>query len=131
MSLLSRDAILKAKDLPGETVAVPEWGGSVKVRGMTGADRSLWMKQTMQQQGDEFVFNPIGSEILLVALCVVDGEGKPLFTPADVEALGAKSSAALDRIHTVASRLSGTTAEAAETAVKNSEAIQKNGSGSN
>ena len=37
---LSRDDILKAADNEPEEVDVPEWGGSVLVRGMTGLDRA-------------------------------------------------------------------------------------------
>ena len=33
---LNRAAILEAKDIPTETVPVPEWGGDVIVRGLTG-----------------------------------------------------------------------------------------------
>ena len=34
--LLTRDAILAAADIQTETVPVPEWGGEVAVRPLTG-----------------------------------------------------------------------------------------------
>jgi hypothetical protein len=41
-SYLTRDAILQAPDLQGEDVAVPEWGGTVRVRGLSGAQRDAY-----------------------------------------------------------------------------------------
>ncbi len=40
-------------------------------------------------------------------MAICDEEGKPLFTRSDVEKLGQKSAAVLDRLFTVAQRLSG------------------------
>ena len=42
MNILSKDAILAADDLPRETVHVPEWGGDVYVRTMSGTDRDAF-----------------------------------------------------------------------------------------
>ena len=41
-SLLTREAILARDDEQSETVEVPEWDGSVRVRGLTGRERDLW-----------------------------------------------------------------------------------------
>ena len=45
---LSRDDILKAADNEPEEVDVPEWGGSVLVRGMTGRERDAFEVSLMQ-----------------------------------------------------------------------------------
>ena len=37
---LSKDAILAAKDTDVHEVDVPEWGGSILLRSMTGAQRN-------------------------------------------------------------------------------------------
>jgi hypothetical protein len=42
MALLSRDDILNADDLTIETIAVPEWGGEVNVKTLTGAEKDKW-----------------------------------------------------------------------------------------
>ena len=39
MGLLNKDQILEASDLQTFSVSVPEWGGDVQIRSMTGADR--------------------------------------------------------------------------------------------
>src|SRR6516162_5882027 len=86
---LSRDDILKAADNEPEEVDVPEWGGSVLVRGG-------------RRQVD-----PANVRAKLVARCVIDDDGNRLFTDADVAELGGKSAAAVDRVYAVAARLSG------------------------
>lgn len=42
MTVLTREAILSADDLPAETVDVPEWGGKVRIRTMTGSERDAF-----------------------------------------------------------------------------------------
>ena len=42
--MLSRDTILAKNDVKVEEVKVPEWGGSVLVRGMSGDQREAFEK---------------------------------------------------------------------------------------
>lgn len=110
---LSRDDILKADDSAPVEVDVPEWGGSVLVRGMTGKERDEFETAARLQQGRRGEMQPAGPAALvnvrakLVARCVVDDDGNRLFTAADVAALGDKNGAAVDRVFQVAARLSG------------------------
>jgi hypothetical protein len=100
MTYLSKDAILKAEDLDTEDVEVPEWGGSVRVRGMTAAERDKF-EQIMSGE------NVANIRANLVARTVVDENGERLFTDADIGELGKKSAQALDRVFDASSRLSG------------------------
>ena len=102
---LSRDDILKADDLATEEVAVPEWGGSVLVRGMTGRERDEFEMSSVDQRDGRV--NLANTRAKIVIRCVVDEDGKRLFDASDIDLLGAKSGAALDRVFAVASRLSG------------------------
>lgn len=99
--MLTRDQILAAEDLKRETVDVPEWGGSVIVRTMTGTDRDAF-DASIVTGGKADLRN---MRAKLAAACIVDENGTRLFSVVDVEALGAKSSGALDRIVRVAQRL--------------------------
>jgi len=105
--LLSREAILAANDLPTEDVEVPEWGGAVRVRTLTGAQRDAFEAEIVTTNGRKVERNTYNIRAKLVAAAVVGEDGKLLFSRADVEALGAKSAAALDRVFDAASRLSG------------------------
>jgi hypothetical protein len=116
--ILSRDAILAAQDLKREEVAVPEWGGSVLVRTMTGAERAAW-EQSLANGGKIDVSNV---RARLVAACTIDESGALLFSAADAQALGAKSGSALERVAKVAQRLNAITEEALEEARGNSSA---------
>lgn len=107
MALLSRDAILQAQDLPTERVEVPEWGGEVIVRGLTAAERDQFEQSIVEARGKDTRVNLRNIRAKLVALCVVDEEGKRLFKDEDAELLGRKSAVALNRIFEVAQRLSG------------------------
>ena len=107
MALLNREAILQAQDLPTERVPVPEWGGEVIVRGLTGAERDRFEQSIVETRGKDTRVNLRNIRAKLVTLCVVDEEGKRLFKDDDVELLGRKSAVALNRIFEVAQRLSG------------------------
>jgi hypothetical protein len=122
MGLLNRESILRAKDLVSELVAVPEWGGDVRVRGLMGWERddyesSCFPVDDKGRRRENFA----NMRARLVVLCVVDDEGRPLFQRSDVGDLATKSAAALDRLYTVASRLSGLSAKDMEDLEKNSE----------
>jgi len=114
MAVLTKDAILQADDLPRELVSVPEWGGDVYVRTMTGTERDAW--ELGITEGDR---SNIRASF---AACVCCGDdGALLFALADVVALGAKSSAALDRIFAVGRTLNGLSDDDVDALEKNSD----------
>lgn len=100
--MLTRDAILSADDLKRETVEVAEWGGSVCVRALSGSERDQFELAMYNAKG-----NASNVRASLAARTICDKEGKRLFTDADVEVLGRKSGAALERVFNTARRLSG------------------------
>jgi hypothetical protein len=117
MTMNLRDQILQAKDLPRESVNVPEWGNiTVHVQTMTGTARDAF-EQSCMKDGKRCIDN-VRAKLLVNTL--VDENGKAIFTQADVEALGAKSSKALDRLVVVAQRLNGVTDADVKELAKNS-----------
>lgn len=119
MAYLTREQILECVDLQYEDVAVPEWGGTVRVRGLTGAERDAFESSFVQQQGTKTTFDMQNMRAKLVAMAVVDENGERLFSDRDVAALGRKSGAALQRVFEVAQRLSGLTDEDIDELEKN------------
>ena len=103
--LLSRDDILAAPDIVRETVEVPEWGGSVIVQGMDVARRVVYSEYMFSADGERKRPSLMGDPAL-VALCVVDEAGVPLFTLSQIEELAQKSPIAVRRVAEVAVRLS-------------------------
>ena len=104
--ILTKDAILKADDLKKELVSVPEWGGDVYVRGMSGVDRDRFEILLLQTSKDK-KFTTENFRAKLASMSICDERGKLLFTEKDVLELANKSASALQRIFVVAQRLSG------------------------
>lgn len=108
MPVLTRDQILAATDLKRELVSVPEWGGEVLVKALTGRERDAFEASIVgERKGKSVRMNMDNVRARFVAACVVDDRGQPLFYPSDVDLLGEKSAAALQRVYDVGARLSG------------------------
>lgn len=123
---LTKETILAADDLPRQEVLVPEWGGSVWVRTMTAGERDAWELSGMK--GDTFRRENIRARLAVVT--VTDEQGALLFGETDIDALGKKSAAALDRVMGVAMKLNGLSKDDVEDLVGNSEPGQSDGSSS-
>jgi hypothetical protein len=118
MNILTKDAILNADDLQTETVSVPEWGGEVIVKTLTGMERDEFENSIL---GDTEKPDITNVRAKAVALSVVDQSGDRLFSPEDVLKLGKKNGRALDRIFAVVQRLNGLRKKDMEELIKNSE----------
>lgn len=114
MSILTRKQILEADDRTKVIVKVPEWGGEVIISSMSGKMRDAW-EQSLSKS--DFSLDNMRARFL--AAVAIDEKGEPLFTMADVEALGKKSGAALNRCTVAAQKLNGMTNEDLEDIVKN------------
>lgn len=132
MSFLTRDMILGADDLHRELVTVPEWGGDVYVRMLTGGERELFEQWALAYRDDTPTRTPTPRNLRarLAVLTVCDAQGHNLFTLADVEALAAKASAPLERVFDVAWRLNRLAAGEVETLLGESTASLNGASGS-
>lgn len=115
--MLTRDQILSVSDSRRIEVQVPEWGGSVFVRSITAAERDAF--ESEQWDPDEKRMDFTNQRARYCALCVCDDRGSRLFTSDDAIALGAKSSAALDRVYNAAVKLNRADAESAVESEKN------------
>lgn len=103
---LTADDILAADDRLFEDVPVPEWGGVVRVRGLSGTERDKFEASLLDRQGRPRTHN---ARAKLAQLCMVSESGQLLFSEEQVAALGRKSAAALGRVFDVAQKLSGLT----------------------
>ena len=130
MGYLSKAQILNADDVEIRDVAVPEWGGDVRVKALTGRERDALEKTMLDgKPGKAPQVNLSNFRAKLCAASMVDENGARLFSERDVEQLGAKSSKALARVFDVASKLSGFTDTDIEELTKNSESGQSDDSG--
>lgn len=121
IKLLSGEEILAALDAKFEDVEVPEWGGHVRIKALTGQERDAFEASTIERRGKSVRQNLQNLRARLVAYCAIDADGNRLFQPYQVELLGQKSAAALDRLFAVAQRLSKLSDEDVEVLVENFE----------
>jgi hypothetical protein len=119
MGMLSRDDILAADDIETEIIDVPEWGGKVMVRSMTGAQRDQWEASMMERRGRRMVPNTFNVRAKLAVWCIVGENGERVFTDADAVKLGAKSAAAINRVYEAAAKMSGITDDDVDELVEN------------
>ena len=118
MTLLTKEQIFKADDVETRDVEVPEWGGTVRVSMMTGSARDSYEAGLYQsRKGDQENFENLRARYL--SYCVVNDDGKLMFTAKDLIKLGTKSAFALDRVFSVASELNGTSEDGMEEVAKN------------
>lgn len=123
MTLLSKTAILTANDLQTEDVEVPEWGGAVRVRSFTGRERDAFESSMVRGDGRDRRVDLTNMRARLVGLTVIDESGQRLFTDEEVDLLGAKSGAALDRVFAIAQKLNGLSGADVEELSKNSSGV--------
>jgi phage-related tail fiber protein len=124
--LLTKSAILDADDLKHEDVDVPQWGGTVRVRTMTGAERDEF-RNSVNAEGGVGVGR---FAVALLAATLIDESGARLFTMDDIDQLAEKSATSIDKPAAMAMRLNGLGGAAVEESVKNSASGQSDDSGS-
>jgi len=116
MEDLTRDAVLAAADVVVEPVDVPEWGGRLYVRSLSGTERAAW------ETASDRAANTARKLALLVQATACDARGNLLFAAADVPNLETRNAKALLRVARAAGRLNGLTADDVEAIAKNCEA---------
>jgi hypothetical protein len=104
---LDRKSILAADDVRKEKFPVPEWGGDVFLRVLTGTDRDRFEESYSEQKMKAFRIR-----FLLLALC--DEAGKRLFGDDESEILGDKSSVVINRLFEAGWKLNAFTQEAVD-----------------
>lgn len=119
--ILTKDDILGLNDLPFEEIEVKEWGGIVRVRGLTSYERDEFESQSFVGEGKTRKFIYANMRARLISKTVCNENGDCLFSDADIEKLGKKSGKVMDRLFAVAQRLSGIGDKDLDDLIKNSE----------
>jgi hypothetical protein len=113
---LDRNQILRAKDLPVESVSIPAWGGDVHLRKLSAAERMRWTgKYEGEVKGERAV--QFICELLVVSIC--DDAGTPIMDAADLAALAEKDWDNLQLLAAAAMKLNGISTDAIKDAKKN------------
>lgn len=127
--LLSKDEIFGMDDIPMEEVVVPEWKNrKVLICGLTAAGKNAYQASLVEIKGTSRKVRMENATAKLLVRTIVNRQRQPIFTETDIERLGSKSASALERLATVANRLSGMDEKENAELVKNSEAAQSDDS---
>lgn len=130
MGLLTREQILQAQDRSYKDVKCPEWGGSVRIQSLSGAERDAFEEAILGQKNRDGSREVVTKNLRakLVAMSAVDKDGNRLFSMDDVMVLGEKNAAPLDRLFSAAQKLSGISKDDVDELTKNSGTGQGAGS---
>ena len=119
MSLTAKE-ILDANDRGElEMVTVPEWGGDVFLRVMSGCDRDSYEASQIKMVGKQLTMDLANKRANLIVRCVCDDKGTRLFSDAQAAGIASKNAQVLDRIYRVALRINALEDDAVEEAAKN------------
>lgn len=89
---LSKSKILAAKDVKlSEAVPVPEWGGDVYIKTLSGTERDAFEEAYAEQKMKAF-------RVRFLVLTLSDEAGERLFSDGDIAALSGKSSIVINRL---------------------------------
>lgn len=123
---LTRKEVLEAPDRETRNVPAPEWGGDgafLTLQSGTGDERDAFERSLMVEKREgkkikkEVSTDRIRTKLLVHA--IVDENGNPEFTEADIEALSKKSAKPLSRLFEVAQELWGLSDNDVEELAKN------------
>ena len=115
---LSKSSILAANDTKiSEEIKVPEWGGEVFVKTLSGTERDIFEDAYSQNKMKAF-----RARFLVLTLC--DDKGERLFGDNEVDALGKKSSVVINRLFDKAWAHNAFTSEAVDALGKDSPSDQ-------
>lgn len=114
---LDRATILSAKDIRREPLDVPEWGGTLYVRVMTGSERDEFERIVLNGKTAGPGMSNLRARMAAITIC--DESGQRMFVDADMIELGKKSATALDRVFAKAQEINRIGAEEVESAEKN------------
>jgi hypothetical protein len=104
--LLNKDQILQADDVEYRDVPVPEWGGTVRLKAITGADRDQY-EMSMARAREKGNLDKANFRAVLLSRSICDEGLRPIFQPRDIYELGKKNARILDKLFDVAAELAG------------------------
>lgn len=121
---ISKSRIVSANDTKLTTVNVPEWGGEVCLKTLTGAERDAFEESYSGEKMKNF-----RCRFLVLTLC--DENGERMFADNEADVVGKKSSLVINRLFEKAWQLNAFSEAAVDALGKDSPSDQSDVSTSN
>jgi len=113
MGYLTREQILGAQDRKVIELDVPEWGGTIRLRSMSGLAAEEYIKAVQDAKTD---FEPL---LLLISSSVIGDDNELMFpAPEDVKGLASKNLSALKHVSEACMEVNGFNQEEVAEALK-------------
>ena len=109
--MLTREQILNSVDCELTKVEVPEWGGEIYLKSLSGAESEQLQKDTAKPD-----MSDVDKIATMLVVGIVGEIGKPLFTKDDIVELAKKSFKVLVRLVDEFNRVNGLTETVEDTA---------------
>ncbi len=117
MSVLGKIQIAGATDLGEETLNIEEWGGDVRVRGLTGKEWARCRQAAKAEEAGKLTGATYSATIC--ACGIIADDGTNVFTERDAPELDKRSPGVLERVAEVILRLSGVLKKESDDIAKN------------
>ena len=112
--LLNKAQIFACEDTVTKIVAMPEWGGDVKIRAMTIGDQIEFERLNKKSK------DPSSIVCNTLLFCCIDEAGNRLFNEDDIKVLEKKSFRAVEKLFRACLDLNSLNADSLEKEAKNS-----------
>lgn len=121
MGIITKNDILKERAISVYPVIIEEWGGTVYVRVMNGAQRDEWDKWLMERRSEDGskLEDPTGFRARLVISTLCDSDGSLLLEPGDLESLQNQTASIIAIVFDEAMRVNGLSEDEEEEIEKN------------
>ena len=124
MTIASREALLKLCERRYSTVEIPERDISIRIQSLSEAEKSQYETCLIAKNGRGIMRERLQDATRrLIALCVVDEEGKRIFLDSDLSAIANLDSYISSRIYDACQEHCGFNKGDIDETVKNSEEI--------
>lgn len=127
---LSKEQILSSDDIKLEVINIPEWGGDLYIKVMSGEEKEGFETFFLDEDGNrKKEHDTSGLRATLAVWTICNGKGELLFDKSDIPALAKKSSTALDVVWDKSAKLNKILESEIEKLVGNLEGGQNGNSG--
>ena len=124
MTIASREALLKLCERRYSTIDIPERDISIRIQSLSEAEKSQYETCLIAKNGRGIMRERLQDATRrLIALCVVDEEGKRIFSDSDLSAIANLDSYISSRIYDACQEHCGFNKGDIDETVKNSEEI--------